>query len=88
VCTENLDPDVVVMKSGKDGVRPDAFDPLNGSRDRCIFSQRPVASDVIVIASIVLQDPAQMCLAQDDEVIDTLAPERADQPFGKAISPR
>jgi hypothetical protein len=86
VCTENLDPDVVVMKSAKDGVRPDASGPLNGSRDRCIFSQRPVGSDV-VIASIGSQDPAQMRLAQDDEVIDTLAPDRADQPFGKAILP-
>ena len=63
VCTENLDADVVVMKSAKDGVRADASGPLNGSRDRCIFSQRPVGSDVIVIASIGLQDPAQMRLA-------------------------
>ncbi|MGD9069480.1 MAG: hypothetical protein PVJ46_09440, partial [Methyloceanibacter sp.] len=37
VCTENLNPDVVVMKSAKDGMRPDASGPLNGSRDRCIF---------------------------------------------------
>jgi len=29
-----------------------------------------------------------MRLAQDDEVIDALAPDRADQPFGKAILPR
>jgi len=29
-----------------------------------------------------------MCLAQHDEMIDTLAPDRADQPFGKAILPR
>jgi hypothetical protein len=29
-----------------------------------------------------------MRLAYDDEVIDTLAADRADQPFGKAILPR
>ena len=29
-----------------------------------------------------------MRLAQDDEMVDTLAPDRADQPFGKAILPR
>src|SRR5664279_1146505 len=44
-------------------------------------------SDVIVIASIGSQDPAQMRLAQDDEMIHTLAPHRSDQPFGKAILP-
>jgi hypothetical protein len=26
-----------------------------------------------------------MCLAQDNDVIQTLAPDRSDQPFGKAI---
>ena len=63
VCTENLNPDVVVMKSAKDGMRPDASGPLNGSRDRCIFGQRPVGSNVVVIASVGSQDPAQMRLA-------------------------
>src|ERR1039457_4510249 len=62
--------------------------PLNGARDRCIFGQRPVRSDVIVIASIGSQDPAQMCLAQDDEMIHALAPDRSDQPFGKGILQR
>jgi hypothetical protein len=28
-----------------------------------------------------------MRLTQDDEMVDTLAPDRADQPFGKAILP-
>jgi len=29
-----------------------------------------------------------MCLAQDDEMVHALAPDRPDQPFGKAILPR
>jgi len=29
-----------------------------------------------------------MRLAQDDEMVHTLAPDRSDQPFGKAILPR
>ena len=45
-------------------------------------------SDVIVIASVGSQDVAQMRLAQDDKMIHTLAPDRSDQPFGKAILPR
>jgi hypothetical protein len=29
-----------------------------------------------------------MRLAKHDEMVDTLAPDRSDQPFGKAILPR
>src|SRR5579872_756984 len=44
--------------------------------------------DVIVIASIGLQNPTKVCLAQDDEMIHALAPDRPDQSFGKAILPK
>jgi hypothetical protein len=47
-----------------------------------------VRPDVIVKASIGLQDPAQMCLTQNDEMVRALAPDRPDQSFGKAILPR
>jgi hypothetical protein len=33
------------------------------------------------------QDSAQMRLAQDNDVVQTLTPDRSDQPFGKAILP-
>jgi len=39
VCTENLNPNVMMMKSAKDGVRFDASGPLNRARDRRIFIQ-------------------------------------------------
>ena len=39
VCTRNLNPNVMMMKSAKDGVRFDASDPLNWARDRGIFIQ-------------------------------------------------
>jgi len=29
------------------------------------------------------QDPAQMCLARDNDVVHTFTPDRSDQPFGK-----
>src|ERR1700694_2937113 len=47
-----------------------------------------MCSNVVVIASIGSQDSAQMRLAQDDEMVNTLAPDRSDQPFGKAVLPR
>ena len=39
-------------------------------------------------AFIGFQNPAEMRLAQDNHMIDALAPDRSDQPFGKAILPR
>jgi hypothetical protein len=33
--------------------------------------------------SIGFQDSAQMRLAQDDEMVDALAPDRSDHPFGR-----
>src|ERR1700704_4656757 len=45
-------------------------------------------SDAIIIVGVGFQDPTQMHLAQDNDVVHTLAPDRSDQPFGKAILPR
>src|SRR6202048_1133745 len=47
-----------------------------------------MSSNAVVIGRIVFQNQAQMRLAQDNHMIDALAPERSDQPFGKAILPR
>ena len=44
-------------------------------------------SDAAVIVRIGSQDSAQMRLAQDNDVVQTLTPDRSDQPFGKAILP-
>src|SRR5207302_1073655 len=46
-----------------------------------------MCSNLVVIASIGSQDSTQMRLAQDDEMVNTLAPDRSDQPFGKAVLP-
>src|SRR5258708_18400893 len=45
-------------------------------------------SDAIVIFGVRFQDPTQMHLAQDNDVVHTFTPDRSDQPFGKAILPR
>src|ERR1700716_1192153 len=44
-------------------------------------------SDAIVIVGVGFQDPMQMHLAQDNEMVHTFTPDRSDQPFGKAILP-
>src|SRR3979490_135281 len=45
-------------------------------------------SDPVVVASIRSQNPAQVCLAQDNDVVHTFTPDRSDQPFDKPILPR
>src|SRR5271163_4527970 len=45
-------------------------------------------SDAIIIVGVGFQNSAQMHLAQDNDVVHTLTPDRSDQPFGKAILPR
>src|SRR5450631_4531631 len=45
-------------------------------------------SDPVVVASMRSQNPAQMRLAQDDDVVHTFTPDRSDQPFDKPILPR
>src|SRR5271156_2571082 len=47
-----------------------------------------MSSDAVVIISIGFQNSAQMPLAQDNDVVHTLTPDRSDQPFHKAILPR
>src|SRR6476620_6279962 len=46
-----------------------------------------MGSDTVVIFGIRFEYPAQMRLAQDNDVVHTLTPDRSDQPFGKAILP-
>jgi hypothetical protein len=60
-------------------------DPVD-HRSRRLFYR--VRSNAIVIGRIVFQNLAQMFLAQDNDVVRTLAPDRSDRPFGKAILPR
>ena len=76
------------MKAAEDGHRYDAAPALDRPLDRGIFVERPMCPQLVIVSGIFRQNPAQMRLAQDDEMVDTLAPDRSDQPFGKAILPR
>src|SRR5664279_507906 len=88
VCTENLSSGIAVMKSAQDGARTDHTGSLNRARNRRILVQGSIRSDVIVIVGVGFQDPTQMHLAQDNDVVHTFTPDRSDQPFHKAILPR
>jgi hypothetical protein len=45
-------------------------------------------SGSVVVTGVRFQNATQMRLAQDDDVVDTLTPDRSDQPFGETILPR
>src|SRR6266481_446300 len=61
---------------------------LNRARNGRILVQGQVRPRLIIVASVRFQNPAQMCLAQDNDVVHAFTPDRSDQPFGKAILPR
>jgi hypothetical protein len=44
-------------------------------------------SEAIVIVGVGFQDPTQMHLAQDNDVVHTLTPDRSDQPFLRLAVP-
>jgi hypothetical protein len=54
---------------------------------RCIFGEGKVGSGAAIIREVASQDVTQVALAEDDDVVETLAPNRADQAFGEGILP-
>jgi hypothetical protein len=68
VCTENLNPNVLMMKSAQDSVRTYDAGSLYRPRNRRIFMQRSMRSDaVVIIGGVRFQNAAQMLLAEDNE---------------------
>jgi hypothetical protein len=65
----------MVMKAAEDGRRYDAAPVLDGAMDRRILVEGPMSPQLVTIGSILPQNPAQMCLAQDDDMVHTLAPD-------------
>ena len=63
VCTENLNADVMLVKSATDGERLNAPSPLDRAEDRRIFVKGSMSSDVVVIVRVGSLDSAQMRLA-------------------------
>ena len=75
------------MKSAKDGAQTNDTGALYRPRDWSILVQRAMRSDAVVVMGIRFQNPTQMRLAQNNDVVQTLTPDRSDQPFGNTILP-
>ena len=61
----------MVMKAAEDGRRYDAAPALDGAMDRRILVERPMSPQLVIVDSILPQNPAQMGLAQDDDMVYT-----------------
>ncbi len=77
-----------MMKSAEDRQGSDLAKPLNRTTERRVLGEREVGPDVIIIGGIRREDPQQMGLAEDDDVIEAFPADRADQPLRMPILPR
>jgi len=62
--------------------------PRNGPDVRCILVEREVSSGAVIIREVACPDAAQVPLAQNEDLVETTAPDRADEPFHDGMLPR
>lgn len=74
-----------MVQASKDRNCDDPADLLVRSMDWGIFVQRQVSPDLVMIRDVGFENVAEMGLAGHDDVIETLPPYRADQPFGVSV---
>jgi hypothetical protein len=67
---------------------PARLGELDGSAVRRIFAEREMRARLMVIGEVVGQDAAQMSFAEDQNVIQTLAADRADEALRERVLPR
>ena len=60
---------------------------VNGAMDGRILAQGKVWPVIVVITGVGLEDPAQVVLAQDDDVVQALPSDRSDQSLDMAVLP-
>jgi hypothetical protein len=62
-----------------------------GSLDRArlgaVHGERAVAAPAVVVLEVVGEQPAQLMLIEDDDVVEALAADTADHPLGERILP-
>src|SRR5208337_882684 len=81
-------PNILMMQPTENRDRYDAAEPQRASRVRRIFVQRQVCADLVVVDGVSLKNPTQVGFAEHHEVIQALAPNRADQPLDVSVLPR
>jgi hypothetical protein len=67
----------------------DSSDPgwLDRTRVRAILAEREMRPGLMVVINITGQNPAQMALVEDHDVIETLATDRTDHALDISVLP-
>ena len=60
---------------------------LDGPDVGCVLVEREVRASLVIIREVAGQDAAQVPFAEDENVIQTVAPDRADEPLREGILP-
>jgi hypothetical protein len=69
----NLYPAIMMMKAAEDRLSSELAEPLDGPMARRILFQGQMRSEFVVIAGVSRKDPAEMGLAEDDDVIEAFS---------------
>src|ERR1700757_4828163 len=85
--SRKLHPHVAMMQSAQHWCRDDGSASLDGASQRRVLAQPQVRARLIVVERIRGQDPSQMPLAEDQDVIQALAAECSDQALNIGILP-
>ena len=83
-------PDVAMVQAADFWNRDDPaeFRPLNWPAGGCILLEREVGPRSVIVRKVAGQGAAQVPFAEDEDVIETLAPDRADEPLRERVLPR
>src|SRR5260370_6711400 len=80
-------PDVFVMESTEKGDGRERSSDLHGTAKRGVLSECKMGTGAIVIVGVGSEDPVQMGLAQDQDMVQAFSPDRADEPFYVSVLP-
>jgi hypothetical protein len=82
--------DVAMMQATDFGKRHDPahLRPFDGPDVWRILVERQMRASPMVVREVARQDATQVAFAQDEDVIQALAPDRADEPLHEGVLPR
>src|SRR4029077_1309719 len=83
-----LHPAILMVKPAQDGQSSELAEPLRLSTAWRILPQGQMRSQFVVVAGVANKDPAQMGLAEDDDVIEAFPADRSDQSLRMPVLPR
>src|SRR5262245_56425280 len=83
-------PDVAVMEATDFGNLhdPACLGELDWPDIRRILVEREVRASPVIVREIRGQDAAQMAFAENDDMLQALSPDRADEPLREGVLPR